>query len=91
MNKEEIYDTQISPLMTQILGICKENRIALICDFGLDEDLHCTSALMSEEYSPSSDQLKAWALLKPKQSFAFAETTQTMPDGTKRISIRRIS
>ena len=49
MNKEEIYDEFINPLMTEIINICKTNKINAIMSFDLrDEgnaDLLCTTAL----------------------------------------------
>lgn len=56
--KEQIYDEQISPLMGQIIAICKAHRINMAASFSLDfneeEDspLRCTTALavdMSDE------------------------------------------
>lgn len=96
MTKEERYDNEIAPLMAKILEICKAAKIALIADFALDdseesEGLHCTSALLAHDFGPSEAQIDAYELLKPKPSYAFAETHQTMEDGSKRISIRRIS
>ncbi|MCF7964194.1 MAG: hypothetical protein K9L79_01505 [Methylobacter tundripaludum] len=35
MNKEQIYDEQISPLVGQILAICKEHGIAWIANFAI--------------------------------------------------------
>ena len=89
--KEKIYDEQINPLMAQIIKICTANNIAFIADFGLEDDLHCTSANVSDVCEPSDAQMKAWQLLKPKRSFAMAETIETLPDGSKKISLRRIS
>ncbi len=91
MSKESIYDERINPLMAQIIEICKEHKIAMLADFMLDDDLKCTSALLADDFEPSESQIKAYDLLKPKRTFALAETTQTMPDGTTHISIRRIS
>lgn len=94
MTKEKIYDEKIEPLMASILEICKKHKIAMIADFALDNDgSHCTSALLTGEFEPSENQLAAWGHLKPNQSsgFALSETTETMPDGTKRITIKRIS
>ena len=88
--KEQIYDDQISPLVTRIITICKEHKIALIADFSLDDALHCTTALLSDEYGPSEGQLQALAALRQKPILALAETTTTNPDGSKSISIRRI-
>lgn len=38
MNKEEIYDDQISPLMQNIIGICREHGIAMIASFNIAHD-----------------------------------------------------
>jgi len=89
--KEKIYDDQISPLMVQILAICKDNKIAMIAAFMLAGDLHCPSSMLTPEHEPSKSQLDAWELLKPRKAFAMAQTTETLPDGNKKITIRRIS
>lgn len=38
MNKEQIYDSQISPLMQQIIGICRDNGIAMIASYDIAHD-----------------------------------------------------
>ena len=38
MNKEEIYDEQISPLMTKIIDVCKEHGIAMMASFDIAHD-----------------------------------------------------
>jgi hypothetical protein len=38
MNKEQIYDAQISPLMRQIIEICQENGIAMMASFDIAHD-----------------------------------------------------
>ncbi len=92
MNKEAIHDEQIGPLVTQIIAICKEHKISMLCDFGLDEDLHCTTSLLSDDYLPSDGQLKALRALRAStEAYAMAETIETLPDGSKRISISRIA
>ncbi len=52
MNKEEIYDDQISPLMTQIIAICREHGIAMLASYsipnGEDDGLCCTTHLADE-------------------------------------------
>jgi len=57
MNKdsEKIYDEQISPLMTKIIAVCKENNIPMFSSFQLtsaenDEQgaLFCTTCLPFE-------------------------------------------
>lgn len=89
--KEQIYDEQINPLMDKILRICREHKIAFIADFALGGDLKCTSAMLSDDHEPTQAQLQAWALLKPQTAFAMAETIETLPDGSKKITLQRIS
>lgn len=38
MNKEEIYDSQISPLMKRIVAISKEHGIAMMASFAIGHD-----------------------------------------------------
>jgi len=60
MNKEEIYDNQISPLMQQIIAITREHGIAMIASFDIAHDgegpngedcskLTCTTHLPDED------------------------------------------
>ncbi len=57
--KEEVYDEEINPLMAKIIAICKRDKIAMICNFYLNDDLQCTTALLSDEYNPTEAQLHA--------------------------------
>ncbi len=91
MSKEEIYDSQINPLMAEILRLSKEHKIAFIADFELGDGLHCTSAQLNDEFEPSETQIAAFEILKPKRSYAVAETISTLPDGRKKVTISRIS
>lgn len=50
--KEEIYDSQINPLMAEIIRICKEHKIAHIASFALDGDLLCTTHRLADECDP---------------------------------------
>jgi hypothetical protein len=38
MNKEQIYDEKISPLVQQIIGICRANGVAMIASFNIAHD-----------------------------------------------------
>lgn len=89
MTKEKVYDDQIEPLMRQILAICKEHKIAMLADFTLDDDMKCTSALLSDEYRPTPNQLKCLEMLRPSRSghFSVTEMIETKPDGSKVITI----
>jgi hypothetical protein len=88
MTKGQVYDSQIAPLMEQIIEICKQTKIAMIADFGLDDDIHCTSALLANEYFPSDGQLEALKAVSPKRGIAVAETIETLSDGSKRVKIQ---
>lgn len=63
MTKEEVYDESISPLMKQILAVCKEHGIAMVCDFELDDlggddgPLFCTSVLVPKDASEKMKDL----------------------------------
>jgi hypothetical protein len=60
--KEQVYDTEINPLMAQIIAICKKHKIPVVASFGLeseeDEDLHCSTVLVEEEFNPSEMLLR---------------------------------
>ena len=71
MNKEQIYDSKISPLMQQIIKICTENGIAMLADFSIPHDgegpngedctrLRCTTLLPDE--TGENDPLQVVAL-----------------------------
>lgn len=68
-NLEKLYDEKISPLMAQILEICKENNLPVAVIFqlssdGEDEFLISHSAVIPEEERPISHQLnRIWAIL----------------------------
>ena len=53
MNKEQVYDSKISPLMTQIIAACQEHGIAMVADFAIPveghPDLCCTSSTLDEK------------------------------------------
>jgi hypothetical protein len=76
MNKEQIYDEKIAPLMQQVLEICMANNIAMISDFEIpnDEDPHlcCTSNLPGDDGLFSQRHLPARrALLSGSSALAF--------------------
>ena len=72
MNKEAIYDSEISPLIAKVIGICKQHKIAMIMSFAIptddDPDLSCSTALLSDEYEPQSGQIKAFDAMMPRQA-----------------------
>jgi len=42
-NKERIYDKQISPLVKQIITLCKKHNIPMFCEFQFSNDGFVTS------------------------------------------------
>jgi len=71
-DKEAVYDEQISPLMTQIIAICKEHGIPHIAAFfigGDDGDMLCTTINTTLDHTPDvlCDAVKA--LFPPRPSF----------------------
>lgn len=69
MNKEEIYDNEISPLMTQVIDICKANNIAMLMSFHIptedEPDLECTTALLGDEMNPPEHLRNALNVIRP--------------------------
>jgi hypothetical protein len=50
MSKEQAYDDHVSPLMAQVIALCKEHKINMAAQFALDCDgdngpLYCTTIL----------------------------------------------
>jgi hypothetical protein len=92
--KEDIYDEQIAPLMKQIIAICKEHQIPMVAQFQYDNDEEqgpgfCTTALPIGDACEKMKELARF--VQPRRHVALAETQVTHPDGSKEISIRRIS
>lgn len=44
-DKEHIYDTQVSPLVQQLLKVCQDNGIPMFATFQFSDTGFCTSAL----------------------------------------------
>lgn len=57
MTKEDLYDTHISPLMAQIIALCKEHKIAVYAAFDLadedNDDLGCTTYIHDDTTLPA--------------------------------------
>jgi hypothetical protein len=83
--KEEVYDSQINPLMAQIIAICKEHKIAHVCSFslGLDGDgdeLLCTSMNLSDDFDPPVNLHLALAEIYKSRQTVMAITITNKPD-----------
>jgi hypothetical protein len=64
MSKEKVHDSEISPLIDQIIAICKTNNNAMIASFSLDDELMCTSALLKKETNPPENYFKALNVIR---------------------------
>lgn len=67
MTKEDVYDERIAPLMSQIISVCKEHKIAMLATFSLDvsEGLQCTTALLTDDFEPTREMVEAGEIIYP--------------------------
>jgi hypothetical protein len=97
MNKEEIYDSQISPLMQQIIAISKEHGIAMIASFDIAHDdegpngedcsaLLCTTHLPDGDDEHNERFSRAQALIQRRGGGAGMMITTTHGDGSKTLT-----
>ena len=88
--KEKVYDEQISPLMTQIITICREHNIAHVCTFQLDEvdedegPLYCDTKNLRDECEPSDRMMEIGEMVGPQHSPAL--TMMTVRDGDGKVT-----
>jgi hypothetical protein len=87
LTKEQVYDEQISPLMTQIIAICEEHKIANVLTFSLDRDegLVCTTCDINEDTDPPDEFKELVDVLFPKKRNPLMVTVDH-GDGRKTIS-----
>ncbi|KVF22912.1 hypothetical protein [Burkholderia cepacia] len=68
--KEQIYDEQISPLMAQIIAICKEHGIPIVASFFTpgddDPELAVTTALLGNGFEAPVNFTDALRALRPE-------------------------
>ncbi|WP_236237674.1 hypothetical protein [Pseudomonas faucium] len=100
MNKEEIYDEQISPLMQQIIAICKDKGIAMQASFDIAHDgegpngedcssLTCTTNLPDGDGKFNERFAKANAIIRQGHSSRSAPVvhlTTEHADGSKTLT-----
>jgi len=89
MSKENVYDEQISPLVHQIIEICKEHNIALLLSAQLqdedDETLYCTSILPGDEDVSDERFVQALNIIRPP-SRSMMHMTTTHADGSQTLT-----
>lgn len=90
LNKEQIYDQQIAPLVEQIINICKEHGIAMLADFVLptpdEPDLRCTTMLEDESRQVDPRHHMALNILGINTSTMTMTITSEHPDGSKQVT-----
>lgn len=88
---EAVYDAEIAPLMTKIIGICKEHKLPMFATFLCandpdDEDLVCTTNLMFKE-RPIPEKLLALAPSIAPKSRSMMRMRVTKGDGSVEDSV----
>lgn len=83
--KEAVYDEQISPLMSQIIALCRNHKINMVADFSLgydpeaDKTLFCTTALPKvdpDDEDGAERMMRAYEAMRPRpRVFAFTITS----------------
>lgn len=48
MTKEQVYDTQLAPLMDKVIAICREHGIGMLASYALDGDIRCTTNMADD-------------------------------------------
>lgn len=78
IDNESVYDEKISPLMAQIIAICKEHSIPLVATFEFAEGSTCDTVLLPEG---CSERLTAAAkLIRHREPlYAFTIMTKVKP------------
>lgn len=63
MNKEQVYDEILRPLMDQVIGICQQHSIAMIANFAIGTEevptLRCGSLIPDQDGDVPSDYFVA--------------------------------
>ncbi len=81
MNKEQVYDEKLNPLMAQIIEVCQAHGIAMIASFAIpteeDADLRCTSLLPDENGENSAMHMDVARILGAIQRQAMHLRTES--------------
>lgn len=94
MNKEQAYDSLISPLMLKIISICREQGIAMMASFDIAHDgegpngedctgLVCNTLLPDGDGEPNQAFMQANALIRRGHRPAPMMITTDHGDGSK--------
>lgn len=99
-DKEKVYDEEISPLMVQIIAICKREEMPIVASIqyraGGDEGPgYCTTVILDgkggAKWAHAGDKIRKLAHAhQPERPVCLTETIVTQPDGTRHITIRQV-
>ncbi|MFJ2364808.1 hypothetical protein ACIPIN_14140 [Pseudomonas sp. NPDC087697] len=88
MTKENIYDERISPLVHQIIDICKEHNIALLLSAQLEDEhgdrLYCTTILPGDDDTSDEKFIQALNIIRPPRRSMHITTTHA--DGSQTLT-----
>lgn len=88
--KEELYDSKIAPLVTQIIELCKEAKINMAMQFALDPSeeegsIYCTTVLgdADPDDKEGMEHMEAlYKVMKPRPKFSAYMITVSKPKET---------
>jgi len=95
-DKEEVYDDEISPLILEVIALCKEHRIPAAMMFQLNDDddehgpLYCSTCIPCRELDVSDKMSRVIDLVQPDRGGVIAETVETDAAGATRITVRQV-
>lgn len=97
-DEEAAYDSEIAPLMAQLIAICKAKKIPMLavfqyCDTEEDGAGFCTTSLpVVGRTAPNlGSTMSRWDADRRGGHVMLTETHVTNPDGSKVITIGRVS
>lgn len=74
---EQVYDSQIAPLMEQIISVCKEHKMPMFATFFYksdeEDDYTCTTNLFFDE-RPNNEKLRQLEPMMRRRPGFFAMT-----------------
>ena len=82
-DKEQIYDEQIAPLMTKIIGICQANDVQMLSSYylkekmGDEEEMFCVTCLLPRKKDRNKKLDDASSLILNGQDPFFVAMTIT--------------
>lgn len=81
---EHVYDEQISPLMAQIIAVCKEYGLPFVASFEYAPDAYCSSQVVPKDAGSMMHAMSACVAQSRAPFFAaYTITTRSDADGAR--------